>query len=102
MGDRGESLPLKADKYLCERGKREEGGQPCSQTQINCVFSFCYVYLYVTLATYVEVVFHIDQITCSMISFTCKLFNTSTFKYNHSKLHNNNDVVYVFLAAQTI
>lgn len=35
MGDRGESPPLKADKYLCEGGNREQGSRQQSQTQIN-------------------------------------------------------------------
>ena len=38
MGDRGESPPLKADKYLCERGDREQGSQQQSQAQINTFF----------------------------------------------------------------
>lgn len=38
MGDRGESPPLKADKYLCERGDREQGSQQQSQAQINTYF----------------------------------------------------------------
>lgn len=35
MGDRGESPPLKADKYLCERGNREQGSWQQSRAQIN-------------------------------------------------------------------
>lgn len=33
MGDKGESPPFKADKYLCERGDREQGSR--QQNQIN-------------------------------------------------------------------
>ena len=40
MGDRGESPPLKADKYLCERGNREQGSQQHSPAQINTFFFF--------------------------------------------------------------
>lgn len=48
MGDRGESPPLKADKYLCERGDREQGSQRQSQAQINpfsCDSAVCLYHL---------------------------------------------------------
>lgn len=44
MGDRGESPPLKADKYLCERGNREQGRRQHRQPGINtfsCHWSMC-------------------------------------------------------------
>lgn len=38
MGDRGESLPLKADKYLCERGNSEHGSQaPINTFSYDCL-----------------------------------------------------------------
>lgn len=46
MGDRGESPPLKADKYLCERGDREQGNQQQSQAQINTFSCNCSLCLY--------------------------------------------------------
>lgn len=44
MGDRGESQPLKADKYLWERGDREQDSQ--QQKQINTFSSNCMLGLY--------------------------------------------------------
>ena len=51
MGDRGESPPLKADKYLCERGDREQGSRQQSLPQINTV-SCDYSCLYNLLSMY--------------------------------------------------
>lgn len=50
MGDRGESPPLKADKYLCERGNREQG----SQAQIHSLSCDCPMSLYHGIYIYLD------------------------------------------------
>lgn len=55
MGDRGELQPFKADKYLWERGDREQDSQ--QQEQINTFSSTCMLVLY-----------HLLNINCEFIS----------------------------------
>jgi len=50
MGDRGESAPLKADKYLCVRGDTEQASQ--QQKQINTFSSNSMVCHYNLLTMY--------------------------------------------------
>lgn len=71
MGDRGESLPLKADKYLCEPGE-QRAGQPATKLLSN---KYLYLLLPHDVSLYQQIhTLSLKYITKMLFFLICVLF----------------------------